>query len=141
MPSPESSTVRQVPSAADRGLEPDGAARRRVAQGVGDQVAHRLFEPARIGEHLVGVGRDDGGERDAGGPGVALVTPHDVLEDPLDREHPRLDRRRAVLVPGQVEQVGDDALEAFGFAARGFEIPRAGSPASSATSGIASVSR
>ena len=97
-----------------------------MAQGVGDQVAHRLFEPARIGEHLVGVRRHHGGERDAGGFGVALVAPHDVLEDPLDCEHPRLDRRRAVLVPGQVEQVGDDVLETFGFAARGFEIARPG---------------
>jgi hypothetical protein len=88
---------------AQRGLEANRAARRRVAQGVRHQVADHLFQAARIGVDLVRLGRDLRCEDDAGRCRLAFVASHDVVEDALDREHPWFDRRDAGLVPRQIK--------------------------------------
>ena len=53
------------------------------------------------------------------------MPPDHVFEDPLDGEDLRLQCRDPPLVPGQIQEVGDDTFETAGFPARGFQVARA----------------
>ena len=103
-------------------VPPGGVCRSALATRLLDH----LLQPAGIGQDLIGVGRDGRRDPHPGGPRLALVAPDDVLEHALDGEDARFQRRGAVLVARQVEQVGDDPLEAAGLVADGLEVARAG---------------
>ena len=123
------------------GAQLDVPAGRRVAQGVGEQVLDHLLDPIGIGDDLIRLVRHRHVHLDLAHPRLVLVPQHDVLEHPLDREQPRVERADAALQPRQVQQVVDDAIEADGLALDGVEVALAGYRGSSSRSVMCSVSR
>jgi hypothetical protein len=70
----------------------------------------------RIAENLIGVVGHDSLDRDAPRLGVELMARDHMIEDAADREEADVERDAALLQPGEIEQILDDAIEPQRFA-------------------------
>ena len=116
---------RQLDAGPARAARRDRSCRRAGVwrSALATRLLERLIEADRIGRQLVGVRRRRARAASARpAPASRSCRCTTEREHPADVEHLRLERRHAVLVARQVEQVHHDALEPPRLAAHGVEI-------------------
>ena len=94
-----------------------------MPQRVGDQVLDHLLEAIGIADHLIRLRRHRRAQRDLArrAPPVSCRS-MTWLEQPLEREHPHVERADTVLEPRQIDQVLDDPIEPPCLAIQGLEV-------------------
>ena len=100
-----------------------GTAVRRVTQGVGREVLHRLFEAVRIPGDRFGAGRDVENEPNVAVRHLSLVPLGDALEKRRHVDDGPAHGRASAFESSEIEQVADDPLQPVRFLRDDAEIP------------------